>query len=40
MMLRLELEPASVSALELDDYGPRLLLLNETGDWPSSLPQV
>ncbi len=31
---RLELSPASLTVLEVEDYGPRLLLLNETGDWP------
>lgn len=28
--LRLEIEPASISVLELADWGPRLILLNET----------
>jgi len=31
---RIELSPASVTVLEVEDYGPRLLLLNETGSWP------
>ena len=34
---RLELSPASVTVLEVEDYGPRLLLLNETGDWPAEV---
>jgi len=31
---RIELSPASVTVLEVEDYGPRLLLLNETGVGP------
>ena len=34
---RLELSPASVTVLEIEDYGPRLLLLNGTGDWPAEI---
>jgi broad specificity phosphatase PhoE len=30
LFLRIEIEPASVTVLELADWGPRLLLLNET----------
>src|SRR4051812_48846594 len=31
---RIELSPASVTVLEIEDHGPRLLLLNETGVGP------
>jgi len=34
---RIELSPASVSILALEVHGPRLLLLNSTGEWPSGL---
>ena len=34
LMQRLELSPASVTLLELEDHGPRVLLLNSTGSWP------
>jgi probable phosphomutase (TIGR03848 family) len=34
---RIELTPASVSVLVLDSYGPRLLLLNSTAEWPDGL---
>ena len=30
----------ALKVLDLYDYGPRLLLLNEAGDWPNTLPQV
>jgi broad specificity phosphatase PhoE len=36
-MLRLELDPASVSIAELHPYGPRLLLLNGGRGWPAAL---
>jgi probable phosphomutase (TIGR03848 family) len=36
-MLRLELAPASVSIVELQSYGPRLLLLNSLDGWPMDL---
>jgi probable phosphoglycerate mutase len=39
LLLRLELNPASVSIVELQDYGPRLLLLNRTEGWPAGLPR-
>ena len=32
---RLELGPASVSVLSLEPYGPRVLLLNATEEWPA-----
>ncbi|MFL5532592.1 MAG: histidine phosphatase family protein [Gemmatimonadales bacterium] len=34
---RIELSPASVTALEVEDYGSRLLLLNGTGGWPAEM---
>jgi probable phosphomutase (TIGR03848 family) len=32
---RLEVSPASVSVVALEDHGPRVLLLNSTAGWPS-----
>ena len=37
LMLRLELDPASVSIAELQPYGPRVLLLNGGPGWPAAL---
>jgi broad specificity phosphatase PhoE len=37
LMLRLELDPASVSIVELQPYGPRLILLNGGRGWPTAL---
>jgi probable phosphomutase (TIGR03848 family) len=34
---RVDLSPASVSVLALNAGGPRLLLLNSTGEWPENL---
>ena len=34
---RIELSPASVSVLSLEDQGPRLLVLNSTAGWPDRL---
>jgi broad specificity phosphatase PhoE len=34
LMLRIEISPASVSVVELDDWAPRILCINETGDIP------
>jgi probable phosphomutase (TIGR03848 family) len=34
LMQRLELSPASVSIIAVEDYGPRVLLVNSTGGWP------
>jgi probable phosphomutase (TIGR03848 family) len=34
LMQRLELSPASVSIVAVEDYGPRVLLVNSTGGWP------
>ncbi len=34
LFLRLEISPASVSILEMGDYGPKLLRLNDTGELP------
>jgi probable phosphomutase (TIGR03848 family) len=34
LMLRLEIEPASVSIVELQPYGPRVLLVNGVEGWP------
>jgi broad specificity phosphatase PhoE len=39
LMFRLELDPASVSVLDLASQGPRLLLLNGGNEWPSTLPR-
>jgi probable phosphoglycerate mutase len=39
LMFRLELDPASVSVLDLASQGPRLLLLNGGDEWPSTLPR-
>ncbi|HEX2250162.1 MAG TPA: histidine phosphatase family protein [Gemmatimonadales bacterium] len=36
-MQRLELSPASISILQLEYHGPRVLLLNSTEDWPGEL---
>jgi broad specificity phosphatase PhoE len=36
---RLELSPASVTILELEDYGARVLLMNKTEGWPTELPR-
>jgi broad specificity phosphatase PhoE len=38
LMQRLELSPASLSILELESYGPRLLLVNSTDGWPHGFP--
>jgi probable phosphomutase (TIGR03848 family) len=38
LLHRLELSPASVTLLQMEDYGPRLLLLNGTGGWPAQVP--
>jgi probable phosphomutase (TIGR03848 family) len=37
LMLRLEIEPASVSIVELQPYGPRVLLVNGLQGWPGDL---
>jgi ribonuclease H / adenosylcobalamin/alpha-ribazole phosphatase len=37
LMLRLEIEPASVSIIELQPYGPRVLLVNGMQGWPGDL---
>ena len=34
LMQRLELSPASISLVEIEDHGPRVLLLNSTDEWP------
>jgi broad specificity phosphatase PhoE len=34
LMQRVELSPASVTIVELESHGPRLLLLNSTDGWP------
>jgi probable phosphomutase (TIGR03848 family) len=34
---RIEISPASVSVVTLENHGPRVLLLNSTGEWPSQL---
>jgi broad specificity phosphatase PhoE len=38
LMQRFELSPASLSILDLESYGPRLLLLNSTDGWPDGFP--
>ena len=38
MLHRLELSPASISLLHIEDYGPRILLLNSTEGWPDGVP--
>jgi broad specificity phosphatase PhoE len=38
LMHRLELSPASLTALEVESHGPRVLLLNSTDQWPSHFP--
>jgi probable phosphomutase (TIGR03848 family) len=37
LLHRLELNPASVSLLQIEDYGPRVLLLNSTEGWPAEV---
>jgi broad specificity phosphatase PhoE len=37
LLHRLELSPASVTILQVEDYGPRLLLLNSTEGWPQEI---
>jgi probable phosphoglycerate mutase len=39
LMFRLDLDPASVSVLSRTGQGSRLLLLNGTDEWPSTLPR-
>jgi probable phosphomutase (TIGR03848 family) len=36
---RVELSPASVSVIQLEDYGPHVLVLNSTERWPPGMPQ-
>jgi probable phosphomutase (TIGR03848 family) len=38
LMQRLELSPASISILQVEDQGPRVLLLNSIDGWPSGFP--
>lgn len=38
LLQRLELSPASISLLQVEDYGPRILLLNDTERWPEAVP--
>jgi broad specificity phosphatase PhoE len=37
LLHRLELSPASVTVLQVEDYGIRLLLLNSTEGWPAEV---
>jgi probable phosphomutase (TIGR03848 family) len=37
LLHRLELSPASVSVLQMEEYGPRILLLNSTQGWPAGV---
>jgi probable phosphomutase (TIGR03848 family) len=39
LIQRLELSPASISILQVEYHGPRVLLLNSTDDWPEGLPR-
>ncbi len=39
LMQRLELSPASISILQVEYHGPRVLLLNSTDDWSDGLPR-
>ena len=38
LMQRLELSPASISILQLENHGPKVLLLNSIDGWPSGFP--
>ena len=38
LLHRLEVSPASVTLLQVEDYGIRLLLLNSTEGWPPEVP--
>jgi probable phosphomutase (TIGR03848 family) len=38
LMHRMELSPASLTILEAESHGPRVLLLNSTEGWPRSFP--
>ena len=38
LLQRLELSPAAVSLLQLEDHGPRILLLNSAEGWPDEIP--
>jgi probable phosphoglycerate mutase len=40
LLFRLELSPASVSVVRIEEHGPRVLLLNFTADWPLSLERA
>ena len=40
LLFRLELSPASVSVVQIEEHGPRVLLLNFTADWPQSLERA
>jgi ribonuclease H / adenosylcobalamin/alpha-ribazole phosphatase len=37
LLHRLEVSPASVTVVILEEYGPQLLLLNSTAGWPSAV---
>jgi probable phosphomutase (TIGR03848 family) len=37
-LLRFEISPSSVSVATLDEYGPRVLLLNSMTGWPKAVP--
>jgi probable phosphoglycerate mutase len=37
LLHRLEVSPASVTIVKLEEYGPQLLLLNSTAGWPSAI---
>ena len=39
LMFRIELDPASISVLDLQSQGPRLLLLNGGDEWPRTFPR-
>jgi probable phosphoglycerate mutase len=38
LLHRLELGPASVTLLHMEDYGPRILLFNSADAWPDGVP--
>jgi len=38
LLQRLELSPAGISLLQLEDYGARILLLNSAERWPEGVP--
>jgi probable phosphoglycerate mutase len=37
LLHRLEISPASVTVITLEEYGPQLLLMNSTAGWPPAV---